>query len=282
METECVLTVVYAGEPDEMFEFATEGQSRLFGRDDQVCEIVIWSEINGVALSRIAGRLWRMDDELWVRNLSTIHELQVIGPEGPPDPPLPPRRDDVPDPGPARSIPRPSAVVRGPGGCELLVSQLPRDDFEIPLAQVTESTLQMPPIPDALRRVAAALCEPLLSGGQLPATYGEVTRRAGTGSLKRTRTLVGELCSHYLAELPVLRERLVERNRRLDAGLEPPAGRRLHGGVWTFADAHDEPDAEDAVRRRALSLPDYYEVAHLLVRRRLVTAQDVRRLSELG
>src|SRR5664279_1257267 len=55
------------------------GKGRLFGRDDG-CDIVIWSAINGTDLSRVAGRIWRMEGELWVRNLSSRHELQVVQP----------------------------------------------------------------------------------------------------------------------------------------------------------------------------------------------------------
>lgn len=273
---EFVPVVVYTGEPDELFEFVTEGQGRFFGRDDHVCDIVIWSAINGTELSRIAGRIWRMDDELWVRNVSLTHELHVTGAVGPPEPPLPPRRDDVPDPGPARSIPGPTAMITGPGGCELLVRQLSRRDFPVPSARIGTSTVSLPPVPPELRPVAAALCEPLLLGGQFPAAYSEVTRRAQTGSLKRSRTLVGQLCALYVAEVPTLVERAGEPIADRVGG--PALNPRLQAGVWTFDPPSDELDHRDAVGRHSLTLPDYYEVAHLLVRRRLVTARDVERL----
>jgi hypothetical protein len=59
-----------------------------------------------------------------------------------------------------------------------------------------------------------------------------------------------------------------------------PADARLHRGVWRF-DQTSQPsaEAEDVRRRRALALPDYYEVAHMLVRRRLVTVDDLATLS---
>jgi hypothetical protein len=273
-----VLTVVYTGEPDEVFEFAEEGQSRLFGRDDARCEIVIWSALNGTELSRVAGRIWRMDGELWVRNLSTRHELQIRQPDLPSEAPLPPRREDGVDPGPARSIPGEVAYVEAPGGCELLVRQR-RTPLEGRDPDSGQATSRVPPVPAQLRQVAVALCEPLLSGGQLPATYSEIMRRTGTASLKRTRTLVGELCSAYVREIPQLRDRIVARLEREERELGLPADPRLHGGVWSFQPAVEpEQESEEVRRRRALALPDYYEVAHLLVRRRLVTADDLAAL----
>jgi hypothetical protein len=279
VNSELVLTVVYTGEPDEVYEFAEEGKGRLFGRDDSLCDIVIWSAINGTELSRVAGRIWRMDQELWVRNLSTRHELRMAQPGLPEEAPLPPRRDDGIDPGPARSVPGELAYLTAPGGCELLVRQR-RGRLELPFSGDGERTTRVPSVPQPLRAVAAALCEPLLSGGQLPATYSEVMARAGTGTLKRTRNLVAELCAGYVTEVPQLRERIVERMRREQADLELPADPRLRSGVWTFEPAGDPAgqvpvDSDEVRRRRALALPDYYEVAHLLVRRRLVTAEDL-------
>jgi hypothetical protein len=278
MEAEVILTLVYTGEPDEVYEFADEGQGRLFGRDDVACDIVIWSAINGTDLSRVAGRVWRMDGELWLRNLSTRHELRLSQPRMPEEAPLPPRREDGADPGPARSIPGELAFVRAPGGCELLIRQR-RTRLDDPYRTLGESTTRVPRVPDHLQSVAAALCEPLLSGGQLPATYHEIMRRAGTGTVKRTRTLVAELCAHYAAEIPQLRERIMARMRREEAELDLPADPRLRGSVWTFGPQAPSPtETEEVRRRRALALPDYYEIAHLLVRRRLITAGDLARL----
>jgi hypothetical protein len=276
-----ILTVAYTGEPDEIYEFAEDGQARTFGRDDARCDIVIWSAINGNELSRVAGRIWRMDSELWLRNLSTRHELHVSTPGWPAEPPLPPRREDGLYPGPARSIPAELAFVRAPGGCELLVRQV-RSRAAALLAQADwgDITFRVPSVPRELRSVAIALCAPLLSGGQLPAAYSEITRLAATGSLKRTRTMVADLCQLYMSEVPHLRDRILERRRREENELGLPADARLHRGVWRF-DQTSQPsaEAEDVRRRRALALPDYYEVAYILVRRRLVTVDDLATLS---
>lgn len=141
----------------------------------------------------------------------------------------------------------------------------------------TASTLRVPPVPAALRPVAAALCEPLLDGGRLPATYSEIAQRTGLPPGKRIRTLVAQLCQPYVTEVPELQERIVERRRHEERELALPADPTLHHGVWTFDTTGQSVDQEpaDVRRRRALALPDYYEVAHLLVRRRLVTAADV-------
>jgi hypothetical protein len=281
VDADVVLTVVYTGQPDEVFEFSEEGQGRLFGRDDTQCEIVVWSAINGTELSRVAGRIWRMDDELWLRNLSTRHELRLSQPGLPEEPPLPPRREEGADPGPARSIPGGIVLVHGPAGCELLIRQRRRGAIADTFREVGEATTRVPPVPERLRPVAAALCEPLLRGGQLPATYSEVMQRAGTGTLKRTRTAVAELTGIYLAEIPLLRERIADRIQREEAELELTSAPQLRGGVWTFPQPDETPEQaqEQAWRRRALALPDYYEIAHLLVRRRIVTAEDLEVLA---
>jgi len=267
-----LLTVVYTGEPDEIHEFAVDGQARLFGRDDEACDIVIWSEINRSVLSRVAGRIWRMDGELWVRNLSTIHELLIIPPEGPATAMLPPRRYEG-DPGPAQSIPGPSALVRGPGGCELLVRQDLAGSVDLPPTVSDEETMRVPQVPEKLRAVAAALCEPLLTGGQLPATYAQIGRRTRSASLKRTRIQVAELCELYLNELPALRSRVDARRRQEDL-----VGRQLPSGITVLEPAAPDASPDEQARRRGLNLPDYYEVAHLMVRRRLITRDTVEQL----
>lgn len=275
-----LLTVVYTGEPDETFEFRREGQAALFGRDDVHCDIVIWSAINGQELSRIAGRIWRMDHELWLRNLSTRHDLYLEVPGSPAEQPLPPRQELPEDPGPARSIPAPLAFIRGPAGCELLVCQQ-RGAYAGTAPQLNgEQTLRLPPVPAHLKPVVAALCEPLLDGGQLPATYSEIAQRTGLPAGKRMRNLVAELCQPYVAEVPQLRRRIIERRQREEAELALPADPKLQHGIWSFDTNGPEKPAEPAEirRRRALALPDYYEVAHLLVRRRLVATTDVAAL----
>lgn len=276
-----LLTVSVSDEPDEVYDFPHEGMSRLFGRDDSSCEIVIWSALRGTELSRVAGRIWRMDGELWVRNLSTRHELYLSRPGMPAEPPLPPRWDDGVDPGPARSVPAPVAYLLAPGGCDLVLRQRP-GPATLPTPS-GELTARVPPIPPQLRTVAVALCEPLLSGGLLPAAYSEITARAGTGSVKRTRTLVGQLCALYLTEVPHLQERWEKRVRQEEAELELPAGLRLRRGIWVLPDDVEperHPEDLELRRRRALALPDYFEVAHLLVRRRLVTTAHLALLPE--
>lgn len=270
-----LLTVTYTGEPDVIYEFATDGERLLFGRDADQCQIVIWSAINGNDLSRVAGAIWRMEDELWVRNLSTRHDLYVESASRPAEPPLPPRRDDGVDRGPARAVPDQLSFLRAPGGCELLVRQVhsPRD-ATLPDGDEAQ-TVRLPPVPAQLRPVARALCAPLFGGSQLPATYAQIAADTGTNSLKRTRILVGQLCALYAQHAPTLAARVDQRLRHEAAQLGLAASARSLGGIWVF-DVEDESDdgAESAeqARRRALSLPDYYEVAHLLVRHRLVLA----------
>ena len=67
---------------DEDYLFG-DGDRRRFGRDDEACAIPIWEEIRRTAVSKVAGELWCMDNEMWLRNVSTAHELEVAGPDGP-------------------------------------------------------------------------------------------------------------------------------------------------------------------------------------------------------
>lgn len=281
--SETILSVTYTGEPDVMFEFGDDGQKRRFGRDDTQCEIVIWSAINGNELSRAAGVIWRVGDELWVRNLSTRHELylEVLG--RPAEAPLPPRAADGFDRGAARTIPGARTFVRAPGGCELLVRQereVSFDDFE----GNGESTLRVPPVPAQLRPIANALCEPLLNGGHLPASYRQVAERTGISSQKRVRNQVGELCALYAREVPSLYARIAARVEREGRDLGLPADPRLRNGVWMFEPVVDSATGDsERERRRALTLPDYFEVAHLLVRRGLVDRpSEVQRIVGSG
>lgn len=270
-----LLSVTYTGEPDVIFEYRSEGESRHFGRDEQRCEIVVWSAINGRDLSRVAGSIWRMGEELWLRNLSTRHDLHIEVPGRPPEPALPPRLDDGIDRGPARTIPGPLAILRAPDGCELLVRQ-ERDTAGGPLAASTlEETVRLPPIPGDLRAVAIALCEPLLRGGQLPASYAQIAERTSTASQKKTRTDIARLCNLYAAAVPALRTRIAQRMDRDLAALNVAADSRLRGGIWVFDPVPETDSDAESARRRALALPDYFEVAHLLVRRRLVTTDDI-------
>lgn len=276
-----LLTVVYTAEPDRAHLLETDGAGLHFGRDDDHCEIPIWSAINGTELSRIAGYIWRMDGELWVRNLSTRHGLEIWAPHLPRDPGLPPRRDDGTDRGPARSLPAPAAYVRAPGGCELLVRQYrPAADAPHLSALSGEETTRLAAVPDDLRATAAALCEPLLAGGQLPASYGQVGARTGARSIKRVRGQVSRLCAMYADEVPTLRARVGRRLERELHDLGIDGDPQLRSGVWTFQTANASEPSEETVRRRALALPDYYEVAHLLVSHGLVTPTDVARLGD--
>jgi hypothetical protein len=261
-----LLTAAYTGEPDEIFEFHTDGQSRLFGRDDQQCDIVIWSAINGTDLSRIAGRLWRMEGQLWVRNLSTRHELEIVAPGEQLSGPLPPRRQDGIDPGAARSLPVPAAVVRGPGGCEIAVSQQ-----EVPLALVEpskdlEGTERVPSVPEDLRPIALALCRPILQGGWLPATYSEIIKEFEGLTVKQARLRVERLCAIYVRAVPSLMAHFERRRQKLEKELAFD-GRIEHraGGLRHLV----HPVSADQTRNQP-GPPTYFDVAHLLVRRRLI------------
>ena len=138
MPQDPVLAVWYLYEPDEKFYFDSDGDRITFGRDDD-CDLIIFSAINGELLSRCAGRIWRMEGELWVRNLSEKHELWIVQPGLPPLPPLPPRDPARPDPGAAQSIPGDLTYVQGPDGCVLVVAQQ-RAEPAFPAVQVPTAT----------------------------------------------------------------------------------------------------------------------------------------------
>lgn len=264
-----LLAVVLTAQPEATHEFARENVRRTFGRDPS-CDIVVPVGESDRALSRVAGVIWRMDGELWVRNLSTRHELRVDVPGRGVDPPLPPRRDDGVDKGPARSVPPGIAYIRGPGGCELLVRQL-RSAEPLPVLDdvVTDApTLRAPDLPPDLRPVAEALCAPLLSGSLLPASYSQLAEALGL-SQKSVRIQVEKICRLYAEALPELRERVEQRRATECEQLGVGAIPRLSGGIWVFDPAGEPPERQ---RARALALPDYYEVAHLLVRRGIVRA----------
>src|SRR5206468_952909 len=146
------------------------------------------------------------------------------------------RRRDERARGEARSIPPPLCTVVGPDGCELLVRQLndppTAEVFTYGLGNATAP--RVPEVPPELRPVAAALCEPLLAGGHLPASYREVMARIGEPSLRRVRGLVGRLCLHYTDASPELHQRVVQRLLREQEQLGLPRDPRLHRGVWTF------------------------------------------------
>jgi hypothetical protein len=273
--SEPMLSVYYLYEPDEVWTFPVEGKRITFGRDDD-CDITIFSAINGNALSRVAGRIWRMEDELWLRNLSESHELRVEVPGRPQSQPLQPRRGGTNDHGPAQSIPGELAYIVGPDDCVLVVTQH-RPPPVLPASGGGRTTFTMPNLPAKLRPVAVALCEPLLRGGALPASYSEMSERLGV-SYKGARKSVAQLIELYLEAIPELRSRVDARMRIEEEKLGlPPAPAKIRGGVWIFDPVPEDGASEtaDLQRRRALALPDYYELAHLLVRRYVVTLDDL-------
>jgi hypothetical protein len=270
-----LLTVSF---PDrsEVFEFRRERQTMTFGRDER-CDIVVPSA--GDDLSRLAGAIWRAQDELWVRNLSYAHELHIEIPGAPAAEPLRTRREDDGDPGFARAVDADVAYLRAPGGCLLLIQQSRQLIAEADVGGGNRATLRVSPVPDDLRPVAAALCEPLLDGGRLPAAYSEIVRRLGGPTLRQVRNLIDRLCRLYENEVPVLAAKVAERRRREEDDLAVGATPVLRNGVWVFpVAARHSALTDERIRRRALALPDYYEVAHLLVRRRLITSGDVHAL----
>jgi hypothetical protein len=258
---------------DELYEFSVDGQRRTFGRDDLACDIVIWTAHNGRDLGRVAGEIWRWGDELWLRNLSTTHELQLSVPGLPPDPPLRRRRDPNAR-GAACSIPAPSALITAPGGCLLEITQQhqpPAAAFTYGLSDPTMTVV--PEVPDRFKPLAVALCEPLLHGGRLPAAYGELMTRLGATSLKSLRRQVDELCALYTDASPQLAQRVTLRRQRQNAVLDPVQEPVKDGSIYRFAPSTSE--VEVPARPRGLSLPDYYEVALLLVRHYRITIDDL-------
>jgi hypothetical protein len=232
------------GYADEEYEFA-DGDRRRFGRDDDACEIPIWEEVRGTNLSKVAGVLWCMDGELWVRNVSAAHELCVGAPGSAPDflPVCPPG-----EPGAARSVPVPVATISAPstGRWAMSIRSLvhtstvrgtpgtgtPSDDGE--------QTTRIARAPDRLLPVAVALCAPLFVHDRHPATYDQVVAELGV-TRRQARRRVDDLCAHYRTRYPGL----------------------LSG----------DPRSTE---------PVYAELARLLVRRGAVTGVDVSRLRGTG
>ncbi len=256
----------------ETFEFRHPGQQLTFGRDEQ-CDIVV--STHGNDLSRVAGAVWREQDELWVRNLSYSHELWVEVPGMPAGEPMRVRHEDGLDPGFARAVGAGVAYLRAPGGCLLICEQTRGVAGPAVVGGTAPRTIRVSGVPPELRPVAAALCEPLLNGGRLPAAYREIVDRLGGPTMKQVRGLVDRLCRRYEHEIPELAWQAAERRRRQDEELAAGAPPVLRGGVWIFP---DPDDGSGRARRKALALPDYYEVAHFLVRRRLITTDDLAAL----
>ena len=235
--TAALFLVSYA---DEQYEFA-DGDRRRFGRDDEACDIPIWEEVRRVNLSKVAGVLWCMDVELWVRNLSTAHELSVSAPGSAPHflPVCPPG-----EPGAARSVPVPLATIAAPstGTWEILTRRLvdaTRTNGTSGTGTPSDSgeqTTRISRAPDRLLPVAVALCAPLFVQDQQPATYDQVATELGV-TRRQARRRVDDLCAHYRTRYPGL----------------------LSG----------DPRSTE---------PVYAELARLLVRRGAVTGADVSRL----
>ena len=258
---------------DELFEFGTDGQSRAFGRDHEACDIVIWAAHNGTSLARRAGEIWRWGDELWIRNLSTTHEIDISTPGNPPEQPLRRRRDHSAK-GAACSIPAPFAVVTAPGGCllEIRQDQIAYGEEALNYGLAEPTVAVVPEVPEEFRQLAAALCEPLLRGSRLPAAYAEVLARLQRPSLRALRKDVEALCEHYTGASAQLARRVEQRRRRQETTLGGIPDPVRHGTIYKF----DLPDSAAAdSRARSLALPDYYEVAILLVRHYRITIDDL-------
>jgi hypothetical protein len=191
---------------DEDYLFG-DGDRRWFGRDDEACAIPIWEEIRRTTVSKVAGELWCMDNEMWLRNVSTAHELEVAGPDGPPQY-LPVRGPD--ERGAARSIPVPTARISAPstGSWYLTVERLGSDHPDGAAdrpSQPDTLTTRLGPIPPQLHAVAAALCQPVLTLNRPPASYDEVAKALGI-TPRQARRRIEELVNHYRAQLPELSE----------------------------------------------------------------------------
>jgi hypothetical protein len=190
---------------DERFRFA-DGAWGRFGRDDEVCEITVWNEIRDLSLSRVAGEIWCTDGQLWVRNLSSSHELVVRGGGRPQWL----GRREPGTRGAACSIPGAGAEIAAPstGNWLLTVTSLtsvPRPGHAPPAGAAPSAgglptTVRVEPVPDRFRAVAAALCAPLLADGDAPATYDDVAQRLGI-TRRQARRYIEQLCDHYRAAL---------------------------------------------------------------------------------
>jgi hypothetical protein len=103
--------------------------------------------------------------------------------------------------------------------------------------------------------------------------------RLSRPSLKALRRQIDELCRLYTGASPELAERVAQRKSRQEAELDPAPTPVRHGAIYHFdpagPDVGDRNSATTAVRPKSLSLPDYYEVAHLLVRHYRITKEDL-------
>jgi hypothetical protein len=190
----------YAG---ENYDFV-DGDRRRFGRDDDACEIPIWEEIRRVALSKVAGVLWCMDGELWVRNLSGAHELAVTAGSTEFLPVCAPG-----ELGAARSVPTPSATISAPttGSWSISIVRIAEPGRRLPAARpgadAKDLTVRIHRAPGGLQQVAVALCAPMLADDRNPATYDQVALALGL-TKRQARRRVEELCTYYRTEYPSL------------------------------------------------------------------------------
>lgn len=172
-----------------------QGTRMRFGRDDDVCQIPIWEKIRDRALSKVAGEIWCTAGQVWVRNLSTAHEIVVGG--GTASHVLPARTGE--EPGHACSVPSPLGTVSAPstGAWSLAVTKVGAPGVDDGM------TLRVENIPEPLRDAAEALCAPMLAGGSVPATYAQIAAEQGwTERVARRR--VDDLCQHYQAQIEAL------------------------------------------------------------------------------
>lgn len=173
----------------------TEGSWLLFGRDDSLCSMPIWECVRFDELSRVAGVIWCLEDEVWVRNLSTSHELIVGGGASPQQ--LTPRREGRR--GPACSVDPGGGWICAPstGDWRIELAPAAARSTRDPAPKIDTLTIGRPPA--HLLPTAVAMCEPLLRRGSRPATYQEIA--TSTGAKPRTaRDRVDRLLQHYAAQ----------------------------------------------------------------------------------
>ena len=213
-----------------------EGTWSTFGRDDDECPIVVWECLRDQELSRVAGVLWCVDGDLWVRNLSTTHELLVHGGAVPQH--LPPRRPG--HRGPGCTVAADAAAVSAPstGPWRLTVSKAAQPDTEERVFEESGSTVTLSRPPPSLLPTAAAMCEPLIRHGGRPATYVEIAQ--ATSSKPRTaRDRVERLLDFYRAQGC---HRLWLRLENEESHYAPLARLLVYRGIVTSADLDELTD----------------------------------------
>ena len=265
-----LLTLRNAQDPGNIMTFEVEGDRRTFGRDAS-CDVTVtplnddWTTPDQPKVSRVAGVIWRMDDQLWVRNLSRHHELHLDS-EREPRPTELRRRVEDGDPGAACSIPLGRASLRGPDNLELWVEQhqVTRRFLEPRLTEVTCRPLPLPS--EDARTTAQALCRPILAGGLMPASHGEIALAHGkqASQIHWARVRVEQLMERYHEFVPELQERAERRNAR---SIDAPD---IVGRAGTVAQMRRRERGHTG-STSARGLPDSYELAHFLVRSGLVS-----------